>query len=362
MPINEEGICSACRNAEAKEKVDWSVCRAEFDVLCDGMRGSDNSYHCVVPFSGGKDSASIAHRLKFEYGLNPLLVCYGQLMQTEVGRHNFEEVRKQGFDIINWAVNGDVSRKLCKRFLIERGAPKLHYNAGVNSVPLQTALNFNIPVVFYAEHGESEYGGLVLDEESQCTRNLTEVLEHQIGDDPRNWAVAGLSEQNIAPYIMPNVSSVNRWPEGFLATEPACPPPPRVTAYYWSYFHKWDPYENYQYCREHMDFQGVERSDGNFVGWDSIDDKIDDLDFFMMFQKFGFGRATRQASRMIHNGHLTREKGLEYVRQYDGEFPHMYLGDILEYLDMSLDELKEIIELHKNPEIWDGDQLRHPPR
>ena len=40
-------------------------------------------------------------------------------------------------------------------------------DAGVNAGPIQIAINFNIPYVFYAEHGESEYGGLVLSEESK---------------------------------------------------------------------------------------------------------------------------------------------------------------------------------------------------
>ena len=72
--------------------------------------------------------------------------------------------------------------KLAQRFFIERGNPKIAWDAGVNSVPIQVAINYNIPIVIYAEHGESEYGGLVLSEESKMKRDLREVIEHQIGD------------------------------------------------------------------------------------------------------------------------------------------------------------------------------------
>ena len=243
-------------------------------------------------------------------------------------------------------MNQDVSRKLARRFLIERGAPKTHYNAGVNSVPIITAKNFGIPIVWFAEHGESQFGGLVLDEESKRTRNLTEVLEHQIGDYPINWVSDEISERDLAPYI---------YPEN-----------PGVTAFYWSYFHRWDNYENYEYCRDHMNFKTLSRSDGNFVGWDSIDDRIDDLDFHMMFLKFGFGRSTRHASRMIQQGHLTREDGLKFVRKYDDEFPTRNLRPILEYLDLTYHELVAIMDTHRNPEIWRqtevGWELRYPPK
>ena len=352
-----DGVCNACANAKEQQEIDWDARKKEFLEVIDQYR-ADGPYDCIVPFSGGKDSAAIAWRLKHEYGLNPLLACYGQLMWTEVGRANMDRVAKDGFDILRWGVNGNISRRLARRFFIERGCPKIHYNAGVNAVPLRTAIAFNIPLVIYAEMGEQFYGGLVLDEESKRTRNLTEVLEHQIGDDPRNWAIDGVSENELTPYIYPEADDIDRV---------------GVKAFYFSYFHKWDIYENYQLMRDKLGFRTAwcgdletglyvcksgwggdpyERSDGTFVGWDSIDDCIDDLDFFMCFPKFGFGRATRMASRLIQGGHMTREEGLKLVRQYDGEFPKTYLPQILEYLDMDLAELNSVIDKHRNPELW----------
>ena len=349
--VFKDGVCNACENAKQQQEIDWDARKTEFLEVIDEHR-SDGPYDCVVPFSGGKDSAAIAWRLKHEYGLNPLLACYGQLMWTEVGRANMDRVAKDGFDIIRWGVNGNISRRLARRFFIERGCPKIHYNAGVNAVPLRTAIAFNIPLVIYAEMGEQFYGGLVLDEESKRTRNLTEVLEHQIGDDPRNWAIDGISENELTPYIYPDrhLISLNR-----------------VRAFYFSYFHKWSIYENYQLMRDHLGFVGVQpRTDGSFENYDSVDDKIDGLDFFMMGVKFGFSRCTRIVSRLIQSGDMTREKGLALVKQYDGEFPEMYIDDVLEYLSMTRGELEEIIELHRNPELWEKARgkwnLKHPPQ
>ena len=227
-------------------------------------------------------------------------------------------------------------------------------------MPLIAAVRFNIPLVFFAEHGETEYGGLVLDEESRRTRNLTEVLEHCVGDDPRNWATDGISEADIAPYVYPTAEEIEKV---------------GVKAYYFTYFFPWDIYENARQSRDKLGFEQAHNwwcqepcgedwwgtSDGSFEGFDSIDDKIDDLDYYMMHVKFGFGRATRMASRMIQNGHLTREQGLELVRRYDGEYPESYLPDVLEYLQMTRKELDDVVDLHRNPELWDGHTLRFPP-
>ena len=47
---------------------------------CRSDKENKSFYHCVVPWSGGKDSTSIASKLKFEYGLNPLLVTFSPLI------------------------------------------------------------------------------------------------------------------------------------------------------------------------------------------------------------------------------------------------------------------------------------------
>lgn len=375
-----DGVCNACLNALAKKDVDWDARLREFGGIVDNMRSNqDGPYHCVVPFSGGKDSAAIAVWLKRMWGLNPLLVCYGQLLWTDVGRFNFERVRHYGFDIVNFMPNGKVQRDLARQFFIERGHPKQHYDAGVNATPLRVAQAFGIKTVWYAEHGESEYGGHVSSHEATRTRDLAEVLEHQIGDDPRNWVNDDISLVDLAPYVMPVVKPRYE----LYATGPIAEAPPSITAYYWSYFHKWDTYENYLYCRDQLGFVGEPaslmdreerptladntRSCGTFVGWDSIDDMIDDLDFYMMHIKFGFGRATRQACRLIQNGHMSRDEGLKWARMYDGEPPRRYMEQILDYLRMDMDEFTKIVDQHRNPEIWKRNKrgvawtLRNPP-
>lgn len=257
-------------------------------------------------------------------------------------------VADAGLDIIYWRTNQEVSRRLARRFLIERMHIKQHYSSAVNAVPVRTAINFGIPLIFYAEHGESFYGGQVLSEEHRRTRDLAEVLENQVGDDARNWAVDGITERDLHPYIYPDEAEIKRV---------------GVKAFYYSYFFPWSIYDNAMFARDHMDFEWIKpRTDGSFEGYDSIDDMVDGVDFYGMYLKFGFGRATRMASRLIQDGKMTRAEGLRLVEKYDGEYPEMYLGDALHYVDMTPMEFQRLCEQHQNPEIWDGEKLRYPPK
>ena len=56
--IDSEGICSACRYFEYKNKIDWDKREKELLQLLDKHRSGNERYDCVVPSSGGKDSAS----------------------------------------------------------------------------------------------------------------------------------------------------------------------------------------------------------------------------------------------------------------------------------------------------------------
>jgi hypothetical protein len=213
------------------------------------------------------------------------------------------------------------------------------------------AVKLKIPLVFYAEHGESEYGGKVLKEESKKIRDFTEVIEHQVGDDPRNWVMEGVDYQDLNPYIYPEPDEIRKV---------------GVTAFYFSYFHKWSMFRNYDFIKTKINFKihSKGRTCGTFTDFDSLDDKFDDLYYYMQYIKFGFGRCVRDTSRFIQNGHMTREEALELCMKYDGEFPHDYLDKVLEYMDLSKEEFHEIVDRHRNDEIWmnnDGSwKLRFP--
>lgn len=342
--FNEQGTCNACTNAANKKEIDWENRKTEFLNLRDNLKKiskkNNNLYDCIVPWSGDKDSTSIALKLKFEFDLNPLLVTFSPLIPNELGEYNRQILLEKGFDNIFLKPNQKVSKELAKRFFFERGNPKVAWDAGVNSGPVNIAVKFKIPAVFYAEHGESEYGGNILSEESIKLRNLEEVIEHQIGDYPENWATKTIKNNDLAMYIYPKEEELTNV---------------KLKAYYFSYFFKWSMFENFNYVKDKIpDFKTNPsgRTSGTFTDFDSLDDKIDPLYYYMQFIKFGFGRSTRDSSRMIQNNQMTREKAIEHVRKYDDEFPSEHLDEVLHFLNLDETELEEIVNKHRNNEIW----------
>ena len=345
--FDENGVCNACNHAEAKDETNWGERKKEFLEILDKYRSKDGSWDCIVPWSGGKDSSSIAYKLKYEFNMNPLLITFSPMVPNDVGSHNREAMIKAGFDHLFFRADQKTHRKLAKRFFVERGNLKVAWDAGINAIPVQVAVKFKIPLIFYAEHGESEYGGKVINEESTKIRDFTEVIEHQIGDDPRNWVDDDIDVKNLNSYIYPSLDEVEAV---------------GVKALYFSYFFKWSMFDNYNYIKDKIGFELAEggRSSGTFTNFDSLDDKADNIYYYMQYVKFGFGRCIRDSCRFIQNGNMTREEALEAVKKYDGEFPEQYFDEMLDYLQLSREEFIEIVDKHRNQEIWqnDGEEWR----
>ena len=335
MLFNNDGICSACLNQQKSKNIDWGKRRKEFLEIVKEIKSKKNNYDCIVPFSGGKDSASIALKLKLEFNLNPLLVTYSPVMPTRMGIVNCNSVVNKGFDHIVVKTNGKVERYLSKRFFVERGNPKKHWDAGIAVAPIKIAIEKKIPYLFYAEQPETEYGGRITRNETLHSLTPSQLLESWIGDDPLNWIDGKINENDLEPF---------RIPKDYMA---------KAIPLFFGYYFPWDVFENYKYVSKKIKFQiGKDRTIGTFTNFDSLDDKIDDLYYYLQFIKFGFGRCVRDASRHVMKGHITREQAVKYCHMYDGEFPQKNMDDYLEFLEMSLDEFIKIINKHRNKEIW----------
>ncbi len=134
--------------------------------------------------------------------------------------------------------------------------------------------------------------------------------------------------------------------------------------HYLGYYLKWDPQECYYYAAEHTGFMpNDQRTEGSWSKYSSIDDKIDPLHYYTTLIKFGIGRATYDAAQEIRNGKITREEGVRLVRRYDTEFPSRYFAESLEYMGISEETFRTVIDNARSPHLWKKENgswtLRH---
>ena len=140
--------------------MDWSSRQLELQNLVEKYRSSNGKgFDCVVPVSGGKDGSYVAYTLKNKYGMNPLAVTVRPALSLDLGDTNLTNFIDSGFNHIHVSPNSKVMQKLNKIGFIEKGFPYYGWLIAIKTAVIQTAMNFNIPLIFYGEDGEVEYGG-----------------------------------------------------------------------------------------------------------------------------------------------------------------------------------------------------------
>ena len=85
-------------------------------------------------------------------------------------------------------------------------------------------------------------------------------------------------------------------------------------------------------------------SPGTFTFGYSTDDDLYDAYIWMLWPKFGFGRATKYTSKDIQEGKISRAEAIELVRDHDGEFPWQAFERFCEKTGMSEEDLWGAIE------------------
>ena len=356
MGFDEHGVCDACRANEQKNSIDWKEREEKLVELLNKHRRTDGGYDCLIPGSGGKDSAYQAHVLKYKYGMNPLTVTWPPILYTDYGYKNFKNwLDVGGFDNLSFNRNGKVMKLLTKLSIENLYHPFQTFILGQKNLGPKLAAKYGINLVFYGEN-EAEYGNPIADNSSSLRdksyysfNNLDEIYLGGV-------SVAELREKyevrlsDLMSFFPPTAEELEK---------------SDIQVHYLGYYLKWTPQEVYYYAVENTGFQARPfRTQGTYSKYNSIDDKIDDLHYYTTFIKFGIGRTTYDASQEIRNNHITREEGVALAKKFDGEFPDRYFNEVMEYLDIDPDYFKgDLCDKFRSPHLWDkvnGEwKLRH---
>jgi N-acetyl sugar amidotransferase len=355
MNFDEDGVCDACRTAEIKDNIDWGMREEELVKLLDKHRKNDGSYDCLVPGSGGKDSAYQAHVLKYKYNMNPLTVTWPPILYTDYGLQNWRNWLDSGFDNISFYRNGKVMKLLTKLSIENLLHPFQTFILGQKNLAPKIAAQHGINLIFYGEN-EAEYGNPLADNMTSLRDKSYFSFEHL-----DEVFLAGVSIKELMEKYDVRLSDLMAFlPPKIEDLEKA-----NIEVHYLGYYLKWTPQEVYYYAVENTGFKArPHRTQGTFSKYSGIDDKIDDLHFYTTFIKFGIGRASYDAAQEIRNRHLTRQEGVALVNRFDGEFPDRYFNDVMEYIGMEPEYFHELCDKFRSPHLWGKDadgnwKLRH---
>lgn len=356
ISFDSEGVCEACRYAEKKKNISWHDREQQLREVCDRFRRNDGRYDVVVPGSGGKDSVMAAHLLKYEYGMNPILVTWPPALYTKIGYQNFQAWLNSGFANYTYQQNRKLHRFLTKSAFENLCHPFQPFILGQKNLAPKMSVLLDIPLVIYGENG-AEYGNAIEDNEKPTRDRKYYSAENSIKD----LYLGGVSADELLHQHGFTLADL----ESYFPSNPYDLEKVGTDVHYLGYYIKWHPQETYYYSVENTDFMpNFHRTEGSFSKYSSLDDKIDWLHYHTTMIKFGIGRATYDAAQEIRNGDITRDEGIALIKRFDGEFPEMYIKDCCEYMGITLEHYHEIIEEFRTPHLWKKQNglwhLKHP--
>ncbi len=332
IEFDARGRCNACVWTEEKQTLDWAPRLRELQALFEKHR-KPGAFDLVVPVSGGKDGSYVSHTCRTRFGLNPLCVTVHPPLRSQIGHANVENFKKAGFPLVEVNPPYETMRVLNRRGFIEQGRPLYGWTSAIFTSVIRIAQGVGATLIMYGEDGEIEYGGST---ESKYKATFTAEFVKRVYLEGRTGeAFRDLPARDL--YF---------W--DFAAGDQS-----RIELAHWSYFEHWDSYRNYLVAKE---FCGLaekhDQNTGTYTNFAQNDNLLYDLHTYLMYLKFGFGRATQDVGIDIRRGALTREQGIELVNLYDNHFPEDYLPAYLDYFQLSEAQFHEVLDRHVNKMLF----------
>lgn len=348
ISFDARGWCNACIWTEKKKTLDWDARQVELVNLLDKHRRNDGEFDCLVPLSGGKDGSYVAYNLKHKYGMNPLCVTVTPALPLPLGDQNLRAFVESGYNHISINPDHEAMRVLNKTGFIEMGFPYYGWLISIHTAVIRTATVFGIDLIFYGEDGEVEYGG-----STETSKNPIYDVHYQKkvyleGGYEKVLAASGLSASELNFFRFPSDEELNKH---------------ALQLTHWSYFENWDPYRNYLVAKEYCGLKEAEDSNaGTFTNFSQNDQALYALHTYLMYLKFGFGRANQDACIEVRRGAMDREQAVNLVRLYDGHYPEEFMQQYLAYYQMTQAEFDAVLDRYANQDLFEKIDGRWKPK
>ena len=346
ITFDDRGWCNACQWSEQKRTIDWTVRAAALEQLLSERRAGAGAFDCVVGVSGGKDGSYVSHSLKHRYGMRPLAVSIQPPLPLSLGQGNLQAFADSGYDLIIVNTPPEAMRTLNRIGFVERGFPYFGWLVAIHTALVRVAVAFGVDLIFYGEAGEIEYGGSS-DAANDVVYGVPYIKKIYLEDGfDAVLSTSGLTPDELYWFTFPDGESSR----DVRFTE-------------MSRFENWDPYRNYLIAKEHCGLaENLDSNAGTFSNFAQNDQALYALHTYLMYLKFGFGRANQDAAIEIRRGAMDRAQAVNLVNLYDGHYPEEFIDQYLAYYRMSLDEFETVLDRYANRNLFDKVDGRWRPK
>ena len=344
--FDDQGVCGGCLWEDEKKEIDWESREKELQDIAEWAKKTTKSnYDCVIGVSGGKDSTKQALTAKDRLGLRCLLVNCEPEGITEIGRHNIENLKKLGFDVIGIRPNPKVMKSLVKRDFYKYLNPVKITEYCLWASTYIIAEKFDIPLIIQGDSPVTVLGTRLT---SRVGTDYDAMKADELQTLSSGWkenvGVDGIEEKDLCLF------HYNRK----KLEERGC------RAIWLNYFLKeWTPHNNAVFSKEHglrwrpenFDWESI----GTYLPYHQLDGDLTPVNQLLKYIKFGFGMCVDHVCYNLRDGLLSRDEAIELVKKYDGKCSEVYIEKFCNYIGISQKEFWSTVEKFRGP-MWKKDE------
>ena len=342
--FDDNGVCGACIWEEEKKQIDWNAREKELmDIANWAKETTKSNYDCAIGISGGKDSTLQALVARDKLGLRCLLVNSEPEGITDLGRHNIENLKNLGFDVVSMRPNPKIIKKLMKRDFYKYLNPVKITEYSLWSSVYIVAEKFDIPLIIQGENTGLTIGtslsGLGTDSNALKANQTTTMSSgwHEYLE------VDGVEEKDLYLFHYDRNKLEEKGIRGIWLQY---------------YFKEWSFRGNAEFSKKHG-LKWRENFDPNSIGaympFAQLDTDLTQVNQMLKYIKFGFGQCVDHTCYDIRDGLMTRDKAIEVVKEYDGKCAPEYITKFCDYLEITLEEFWKVTNSFRGL-MWEKDQ------
>ena len=332
ITFDEFGVCTPCRSSEEKMHISWKDKEKNLRKILNKFKNK-NYYDCLLPISGGKDSTFQTYVLTKIYNMTPIAVTHGTNWMSLNGRYNLENcINTFDLDHLFFLPNRNIVNRVAKKSAEFIGDACWHCHIGTQTFPIQTAINWQIPLMIYGEsiaerdgrgsykklldHNKKYFYGLKVSAKVRSKKFIGDGIEYS---ELKKWNYPKKKEMENSKLVYLHLGD----------------------------YIFWDEQKQTEFIINNFNWKMNNRVENTYKGFKSNECIMAGVHDYFNFIKRGVGRATLHASDDVRRGLIKRTEAKNLIKKYDPERPHAldYYLKITGYKENEIE--KKIIDSRK---------------
>lgn len=294
ITFDDKGVCNYCREYQPINYFG----EKNLEKLISGYR-RPGQYECVVPISGGRDSAFVLHQIVKQYHLKPLVFNYDNGFATDKAKENIRNaIECLRVDLVQKKSKRDIQTKLMGENLkLNIKKSPLHVLRdlcngcanGYKGGALSLARKMRIPLIFFGDSKveESVYKKVIFE---NITPGIKEKLLHLILQ-PANFA-----KRKYYNYLLDKEFPFNNT----ISSE--------VQNIHFFDYIEWDEEKIVKTIQKDLSWSG-----DDITTW-RVDCKVHSLVDYLTYKLNGYNEKDEFYSKLIRQGKIEREVAIELLK------------------------------------------------